>query len=116
MTRVQTSDHAVTLMESGLLTAQTMDQTDGSTGARSGTAIQRGMTVQTGEGDTAGRVAAVVLDEEQQTVTHILLIQERQLLAYRLVPIELIAAVGKEAVQLCIMHPVVENLPIWHSR
>ena len=115
MTRVQTSDHAVTLMESGLLTAQRMDHTDGSAGARGGAAIHRGMSVQTSEGDTAGRVAAVVLDEEQQKVTHILLMQERQLVEYRLVPVELIAAVEQEAVLLYILHPVVENLPIWHG-
>jgi len=115
MTRVQTGDHAVTLMESGLLTAQSMDHTDGSAGARGGTAIHRGMSVQTGEGNTAGRVAAVVLDEEQQKMTHILLMQERQLVEYRLVPVELIEEVGEEAVLLYILHPVVENLPIWHG-
>ncbi len=115
MTHIQTSDHAVTLMESGLLTAQNMDHADGSAGAHSGAAIHRGMSVQTSEGDTAGRVAAVVLDEEQQKVTHILLIQERQLVEYRLVPVELIAEVEQEAVQLYILHPVVENLPIWHG-
>jgi len=115
MNRVQTSDHAVTLIESGLLTAQSMDHTDGSAGARSGAAIHRGMSVQTSEGDTAGRVAAVVLDEEQQKVTHILLMQERQLVEYRLVPVELIAVVEQEAVLLYILHPVVKNLPIWHG-
>ena len=115
MTRVQTSDHAVTLMESGLLTAQSMDHTDCSTGARGGAAIHRGMSVQTSEGDTAGRVAAVVLDEEQQKVTHILLMQERQLVEYRLVPVELIEEVEQEAVLLCILLPVVGHLPIWHG-
>lgn len=115
MTRVQTSNHAVTLMESGLLTAQSMDHADGSAGARGGAAIHRGMSVQTSEGDMAGRVAAVVLDEEQQKVTHILLMQERQLVEYRLVPVELIEEVEQEAVHLCILHPIVEHLPIWYG-
>ena len=73
------------------------------------------MSVQTIEGDTAGRVAAVVLDEEHQKVTHILLMQERQLVEYRLVPVELIEEVEQEAVLLCILLPVVGHLPIWHG-
>lgn len=104
------------LMESGSLAAQHINDADISTGTRSGAEVHRGMIVQTSEGRTAGRVAAVILDQEQQTVTHILLMQERQLLEYRLVPVELIKEVGKEAVLLGIFHPVVENLPIWHSR
>jgi len=72
------------------------------------------MSVQTSAGDTAGRVAAVVLDAEQQKVTHILLLQEHQLVKYRLVPVELIEQVGEE-VLLCIFHPVMESLPIWHG-
>ncbi len=73
------------------------------------------MSVQTSAGDTAGRVAAVVLDAEQQKVTHILLLQEHQLVKYRLVPVELIEQVGEEEVLLCIFHPVVGSLPIWHG-
>ena len=84
-------------------------------GARDGTVIHWGMSVQTSAGDTAGRVAAVVLDAEQQKVTHILLLQEHQLVKYRLVPVELIEQVGEEEVLLCIFHPVVESLPIWHG-
>lgn len=91
------------------------NEADGRPGARDGAVIHRGMSVQTSAGDTAGRVAAVVLDAEQQKVTHILLMQERQLVEYRLVPVEFIEEVEQQAVLLCILQPVVGHLPIWHG-
>lgn len=115
MANVQINEQPVTLMESGSLTAHNMDDADISSGERGQTTVHRGMTVQTGEGSTSGRVAAVVLDQAQQKVTHILLMRERHLLEYRLVPVELIEQVGEEAVRLCIFHPIVESLPIWHG-
>lgn len=115
MANSQTNEPSVTLMESGLLTAQNMDDADVSAGASSGAEVHRGMTVQTSEGRTVGRVAAVVLDQDQQNVTHVLLMRERQLLEYCLVPVELIRQVGEEEVLLHIFHPVVEILPIWHG-
>ena len=115
MASIQTNEQSAILMESGLLAAQRNNEADGSTGARGGAAIHRGMSVQTSEGDTAGRVAAVVLDEEHQKVTHILLMQERQLVEYRLVPVEFIEEVEQQDVQLCILQPVVGHLPIWHG-
>jgi sporulation protein YlmC with PRC-barrel domain len=116
MAYAQTDEQSAMLMESGSLTAHNLGDVDGCAGASSGAEVRRGMLVQTSEGRTAGRVAAVVLDQEQQKVTHILLMRERQLLEYRLVPVELVEEVGKEAVLLGIFHTVVENLPIWHSK
>lgn len=115
MAYAQTNEQAVILMESGSLGAQRNNEADGSTGARDGAVIHRGMSVQTSEGDTAGRVAAVVLEQEKQAITHILLMRDRQLLEYRLVPVELIEEVDEEAVLLRIFQSVVESLPVWHS-
>lgn len=115
MANAQTNEQPMTLMESGSLTAHNLSDADVSAGVRGQTEVHRGMTVQTGEGRTAGRVAAVVLDRAQQKVTHLLLVREHQLLEYRLVPVELIKQVGEEAVLLCIFHPIVERLPIWHA-
>lgn len=110
MANAQTNDLSVMLMESGVLTVHNLGDVAGS-----GAEVHRGMSVQTGEGHTAGRVAAVVLDQAQQKVTHLLLMRERQLLEYRLVPVELIDEVGEEAVLLRILPSVVESLPIWHG-
>lgn len=115
MANAQTNEQSVALMESGSLTVHNLDDVEGSAGAGSGAEVHRGMSVQTGEGHMAGRVAAVVLDQEQQKVTHILLMRERHLLEYRLVPVELIEKVGEEAVLLRIFQSVVENLPVWHG-
>ena len=102
-------------MESGSLTAHNMATAETNFGTIRPAEVHRGMTVQTGEGCTAGRVAAVVLVQEQQKVTHLLLMRERQRLEYRLVPVELIEQVDEAAVRLCICHPIVESLPIWHA-
>jgi len=115
MSSSQTRDQSVTLMESGSLAAHKMGDADVSPAAISPAKVHRGMTVQTGDGQTAGRVAAVVLDQDQQKVTHILLLRERKLLEYRLVPVGLIEQVSDEEVLLRILQPVVENLPIWHG-
>jgi sporulation protein YlmC with PRC-barrel domain len=115
MASAQTNEQSVMLLESGSLTAHNLGDVEGSTGAGSGAEVRRGMSVQTGEGRTAGRVAAVMLDQTQQKVTHILLMRERQRLEYRLVPVELIKQVSDEKVLLRIFQPVVENLPIWHG-
>jgi len=115
MSSSQTRDQSVTLMESGSLAAHKMGDADVSPAAISPAKVHRGMTVQTDDGQTAGRVAAVVLDQDQQKVTHILLMWERPLLEYRLIPVELIKQVGDEEVLLRIFEPAVENLPIWHG-
>lgn len=115
MANAQTNEQSVMLMESGSLTAHNLGNVEGSAGARSEAEVHRGMSVQTGEGRTAGRVAAVVLDQEQQKVTYLLLMRERHLLEYRLVPVELIEEVGEEEVLLRIFQSVVENLPVWHG-
>lgn len=88
---------------------------DANAGASNQATIHRGMTVETSEGAAVGHVAAVVLDADRQEVTHFLLVQEHQRLEYRLIPVELIQQVGNEKVQLYILQPSVEALPLWHS-
>jgi len=100
---------AATLRESGSLIAalgaSTTNQVE----------IRRGMRVQTVEGHTVGHVAAVLLDQAQQRVTHLLLVQERKQLEYRLVPVELIEQAENETIRLRTAQDVIDNLPPWHS-
>lgn len=115
MSNSQPKGQSVTLLESGSLTAhKTNDAEPGSSTTRQ-VEIRRGMRVQTLEGHTAGRVAAVVLDQDQQKVTHILLLQERKSLEYRLVPVELIEQVENEELRLRTFQHVVDKLPPWHG-
>ena len=113
MSSSQTKDDAVTLLESAALAAHNLADTDVSSGSQA--TVHRGMTVHTSEGHMAGHVAAVVLDQDQQQVTHVLLVQERQLLEYRLIPVELIEQVDDEEILLRIFQPAVDSLPAWHS-
>ena len=101
------------LLESGSLAAHNLGDSDVSSGSQA--TVHRGMTVHTSEGHTAGYVAAVVLDQGQQQVTHVLLVQERQLLEYRLIPVELITQVRDEVILLRIFQPAVDSLSAWHS-
>ena len=109
------TDLSVRLLESASLAAHNGVDAAVRSGASDQATVHRGMTVETSEGFAAGHVAAVVQDAEQQEVTHILLVQEQQLLKYRLIPVELIQQVGDEKVLLCILQPAVESLPVWHS-
>lgn len=105
----------MTLLESGSLTAHKTNDAEPGFGTINQVEIRRGMRVQTLEGRTAGRVAAVVLDEDQQKVTHVLLMQERTHLEYRLLPVELIEQVANEEIRLRTFQHVVDKLPPWHS-
>ena len=103
----------MTLLESGSLAAHNLGDSDNSSGMQA--TIHRGMTVHTCEGHMAGHVAAVVLDQGQQQVTHVLLVQERQLLEYRLIPVEFITQVSDEEILLRIFQPAVDSFSAWHS-
>jgi hypothetical protein len=77
--------------------------------------VKRGLVILTGEGQEAGRVAAVILDRHNHQVTHILLSSLKQIEGYRLVPITMIEQVYEETVLLRILHQDVNSLPIWHG-
>jgi len=109
MTRSQTDEPLVVLMESGLLAA------DSRAATLPPVPIQRGMVVQTREGQCVGHVAAVVLDQEQQTVTHLLLLREQPPPTYRLLPVALIEQVRNDAIRLRMDQPLVARLPLWHN-
>lgn len=73
--------------------------------------VSRGMTILTREGWEAGKVAAVVVDNNSQQVTHILLTRPRLRSDYRLVPVNLIKMLNEETVLLEICSQAVESLP-----
>lgn len=74
--------------------------------------VSRGMTILTNEGWEAGKVAAVVVDSDSQTVTHLLLTRPRLVPEYRLVPVNLIEQVDEQVVLLEICSQAIESLPI----
>jgi hypothetical protein len=114
MSSAQTNDQTVALMESGSLSVHAMGDLETRSGVVSQVQVHRGMTVQTVEGNTVGHVAAVVLDRDQQKVTHLVLLSECQRLEYRLIPVELIKLVSDEKVLLRIVEPTVDTLAAWH--
>jgi hypothetical protein len=77
--------------------------------------VRRGMAVLTGEGHTAGHIAAVILDSQNGEVTHLVLGYATQTTEYRLVPTSLIETVDDGKVVLRIFHPLVEKLPLWRG-
>jgi hypothetical protein len=113
MSRPQTNDDAVTLLESASLAV--LSPGLATAGAGRPVTVERGMAVQTSEGQAAGHVAAVVLGGGCQQMTHVLLVQERRRLEYRLVPVALIQQVDAGQVRLRIMQAGIEGLPAWHG-
>ncbi len=73
--------------------------------------VRREMTLCGNDGVAIGIVAAVVVDQATQAVTHILLGRLHPKLEYRLVPLTLIERVDADAVQLRISSPDVSRLP-----
>jgi len=70
------------------------------------------MSILTREGWEAGKVAAVVVDNDSQNVSHVLLTRPRHVPDYRLVPVTLIERVDEESVLLEICNQAIESLPI----
>jgi hypothetical protein len=77
--------------------------------------VRRGMIILTNEGREAGRVAAVIIEGQDQQVTHILLSRLSQSPEYRLVPISIVEQVYEEKVRLHIFNQAVNSLPTWHG-
>jgi len=73
--------------------------------------VSRGMIILTSEGWEAGKVAAVVVDNDSQKVTHVLLTRPRLVLDYRLAPVNLIKQVDKGVVVLDVCSQDIESLP-----
>ncbi len=94
----------MTLFERGLISPEQKDSTP--------VEIRRGMTIQTREGQVVGKVAAVIVDNHRQNVTHLLFSQQHQTLEYRLVPVNLIEQVKEEIVLLNLCQQAIESLPL----
>ena len=75
------------------------------------TKVSRGMIILTSDGQEAGKVAAVVVDNDSQKVSHILLTRPRLVPEYRLVPLNLIEQVDEDTVLLEICGQAIESLP-----
>ncbi|MFQ5418729.1 MAG: PRC-barrel domain-containing protein [Anaerolineae bacterium] len=78
--------------------------------------VRRGMMVKTRDGQEAGMVAAVIMDEQSQNVSYVLLCHLPVTSDYRLIPVNLIAQVSEEAIHLNIHSDVVEELAIHQPR
>ncbi len=103
MRTLSTTNQIQPLFESGLIYPEQKD--------RSPVEIRRGMTILTQDGQEAGQVAAVILEDDSQNVTHILLAYLRLPPDYRLAPIKFIKHVSEETVLLHINSEAVERLP-----
>jgi sporulation protein YlmC with PRC-barrel domain len=67
------------------------------------------------EGREVGKVAAVVLDSNNQKAAYLLLGRLPETSGYWMVSVDLIAEVDDEKVRLSIPRETVQSLPEWHS-
>jgi sporulation protein YlmC with PRC-barrel domain len=74
--------------------------------------VRRGMAILSRDGQVAGQVAAVVIDNYNQNVTHLLLSRPGQIPEYRLIPVNLVEWVKDEMVLLNIHWQAIESLPL----
>lgn len=74
--------------------------------------LRRGMAVKTREGREAGLIAAVILDETSQTISHVLLCHLPVTSDYRLIPVNLITQVVDEAIYLNIARDAIDTLAV----
>lgn len=79
------------------------------------TEVSRGMSIHSKEGVDVGHVAAVILDNNTQKATHILLCRLPAMRGYWMVPVDLISEVHDGIVRLDISGNAVDTLPLWHS-
>lgn len=77
--------------------------------------VRRGMPILSREGQEVGKVAAVVLNSDDHQATHLLLSRLPEISGYWLIPVNLIAGVQDERVQLSIPDTAVESLTRWHA-
>ena len=78
-------------------------------GAVAETAVSRGMSIQSSDGEIVGELAAVLLDGRTQQPTHLVLCC--QLPDYRLVPLDKIVGVYGRTVQLSLTRKQISHLP-----
>ena len=73
--------------------------------------IRRGMAILTKNGQKAGQIAAVLLNNDSQTITHLLFAPWPQLSDYRLATVDLIKQVTGEMVLLHLGSEAIACLP-----
>lgn len=78
-------------------------------GAVQETAVSRGMSIQSSDGEIVGELAAVLLDGRSQQPTHLLICC--QLPDYQLVPLENVVGVYGRTVQLSLTREQINHLP-----
>ena len=74
--------------------------------------IQRGMKVMSSDGREVGFVAAVIIQKETDSVTHILLGHIPVTPDYRRIPVTLVENVDEDTVFLNIIHQAVDKLAV----
>lgn len=77
--------------------------------------VSRGMSILSKEGVDVGHVAAVILDNNTQKPTHILLCRLPERRGYWMVPVDLISEVHDGIVRLAIPENAVGTLLLWQS-
>ena len=107
MTEVQTSEQQQALMETGTIALEN--------GEIRQVELCRGMVVHSQEGNPVGHIAAVVMSDAREEVTHILVVHQTQQLHYRLLPVTLITSVTDSDIQLDMVQQALRLMPEWHA-
>ena len=94
------------LMVSGFICPQS--------GCALSTEVRRGMPILTNQGIEVGKVAAIVVDDENQSPAYLLLDRLPEQLGYWSVPIELVAAVENDQLWLSIPASAEDAFAPWH--
>jgi len=84
------------------------------TGCALSTEVRRGMPILTNQGIEVGKVAAIVIDDENQSPTLVLLDRLPEQQGYWSVPIELIAKVENDQLWLSIPASAQHAFTPWH--
>ena len=77
--------------------------------------VRRGMVIRSKEGMEMGKVAAIVLDTNNQKATHLLLDRLPEISGYWLIDVNLVINVQDCEVDLSIPIAAIQSLPRWHS-
>jgi sporulation protein YlmC with PRC-barrel domain len=77
--------------------------------------VRRGMPVLSIEGKEWGKVAGVVLNNENSQATHLLLSRLPEISGYWLVAVDLIAEIGEKKVTVSVSDDALQSLPRWHA-
>lgn len=77
--------------------------------------VQRGMSLVLKDGCIVGYVAAVIVDNATQQVTHLLLMRRCPHPQYQAIAVQAIARIDGQQVRLHLVSHEVDSLPAWHE-